>query len=106
MSIAYLLIGGNLNDREAMLKKSVEMIEQKIGRVITASSIYETEPWGFETGNSFLNQVLKVETGLSPQQLLNEIFIIEKSLGRVRKSLHFESRVIDIDILFYDDEII
>jgi len=106
MSIAYLLIGGNLNDRKAMLAKSVLMIEQQIGKLINVSSIYETEPWGFETGNSFLNQVLKVETGLSPQQLLNEIFIIEKSLGRVRKSLHFESRVIDIDILFYDDEII
>jgi len=106
MSIAYLLIGGNLNDREAMLKKSVEMIEQKIGKVMKASSIYETEPWGFATQNSFLNQVLQAETNLSPQQLLHEIFKIEKLLGRVRNSLHFESRVIDIDILFYDDEII
>jgi len=59
MSIAYLLIGGNLNDREAMLKKSVEMIEQKIGKVMKASSIYETEPWGFATQNSFLNQVYR-----------------------------------------------
>ena len=79
------------------------MIEKHIGKVITSSSVYETEPWGFQTEEEFLNMVVKVETNLNPYGLIGRILMIESMLGRIRLEKQYTSRVIDIDILFYDD---
>ncbi len=106
MNQVYLLIGGNLGDRFELLKSAGKGIEKQIGDIVKESSIYETTAWGFESENDFLNQVLLVKTDLKPKQILEQCQLIEKLLGRVRQSGHYASRTMDIDILFYNDEII
>jgi len=103
MNEVFLILGGNLDDRVLVLNKTIEQIKEKIGEIKKASSIYETEPWGFESENSFLNQVVIVETNQSPEQVLKTVLNIEKSLGRVRNKNKWSSRIIDIDLLFYND---
>lgn len=103
----YLLLGGNLDDREAMLRKAKEEVSLRIGPVQQESYIYESEPWGFETDQRFLNQVVQVVSPLKPNEILDEILDIENGLGRARDNAKgYKSRSIDIDILFYNDEII
>lgn len=102
----YLLTGGNLGNREMMLSQALQHIREKLGRIDRRSSVYQTEPWGFESYRPFLNQVLKVRTALTPAQVLSSVLQIELILGRIRQSDQYVSRVIDIDILFYDDLII
>ncbi len=105
MHTAYLLLGTNLGDRLTWLLHAQRAITNRIGEVVLASSIYETEAWGVEQQPSFLNRVVEVKTGLSPEQLLREVNEIEQQLGRVRHK-KWESREIDIDILFYDREVV
>lgn len=112
-----LLLGSNLGDREALLQQARTQIGKRIGLVRKASKIYESAPWGFFDKPSdkipaFLNQALEIETKLTPEKILAETQKIERELGR-KKSIMFalektvyESRAIDIDILFYDDETI
>jgi len=109
----YLGLGSNLGDREEHIRKAVALIGEKVGLVIRQSSLIETEPWGFESENRFLNGVILVETSLTPRQLLRTTQKIERSLGRKRKSTDsslqspdfskYSDRPIDIDILLYDD---
>ena len=109
----YLGLGSNLGDREEHIRKAVALIGEKVGLVIRQSSLIETEPWGFESENRFLNGVILVETSLTPRQLLRSTQKIERSLGRKRKSTDsslqspdfskYSDRPIDIDILLYDD---
>lgn len=99
----FLGIGSNLGDRKENLNSALARIGEETGRVLISSSVYETEPWGFVSGNKFLNMVLKVETKLLPTDLLESLLEIEKSMGRVRDKKKYTSRVIDIDILFYED---
>jgi 2-amino-4-hydroxy-6-hydroxymethyldihydropteridine diphosphokinase len=108
MNTVYLLLGSNLEDRAKMIRRASGELAEKIGLIRQSSSVYESEPWGFEAKNSFLNQVVKLETGLDPVELLDKILEIEHALGRRRESNHmtYASRIIDIDILFYNDEII
>jgi 2-amino-4-hydroxy-6-hydroxymethyldihydropteridine diphosphokinase len=106
MRIAYLGIGTNLGNRERNLEEAIAKIRECVGSVLMSSSIYETEPWGFRSENDFLNIVVMVETTLTPSGLLGKLLIIESLLGRVRGEKHYESRQIDIDILFYDDLVI
>lgn len=101
----YLLLGSNLGDRKLILKNAAVVISQKIGVIESYSSIYETLAWGIEDQPAFLNQVIKVETSLHPQKLLTTINGIEKELGRVRHQKWGE-RLIDIDILYYNEDII
>lgn len=106
MSIAYLLIGGNQGNREDLLEKAISGLNSKAGKVVALSSIYETEAWGFESEQDFLNQVVKIETKFEPYNLLDACFEIESELGRIRNYRGYESRLMDIDILFYDDIIL
>ena len=95
----YLGLGSNLGDRE-------ENIGQHVGAVVRQSSLIETEPWGFESDNRFLNGVILCETTLTPQQVLKVTQRIERELGRKQKTKvaqHYHDRPIDIDILLYDD---
>ena len=94
-----LLTGSNLGDREHMLNSAAAMIEKEIGSILKTSSIHETEAWGFESQDLFLNQAILVQSVLSPFEILNKIHQIESELGRVRQTEQWVSRVIDIDIL-------
>ncbi|GHA54714.1 2-amino-4-hydroxy-6-hydroxymethyldihydropteridine diphosphokinase [Pontibacter akesuensis] len=97
----YLLLGGNLGERTSYLQQARESIAAQVGGIQHCSKIYETAAWGKTDQPSFLNQVLEVKTTLAPEQVLQHINNIEQELGRVRLE-HWGSRVIDIDILFYD----
>jgi 2-amino-4-hydroxy-6-hydroxymethyldihydropteridine diphosphokinase len=106
MKIVFLGIGTNLGKRGNNLEQAVARIGNNIGTVIKSSSIYETEPWGFQSKDKFLNLVVKVETDLSPSGLLGRILMIESLLGRTRGQKQYSSRLIDIDILLYGDLVI
>jgi 2-amino-4-hydroxy-6-hydroxymethyldihydropteridine diphosphokinase len=105
MHIIYLLTGSNIGDSKANLQTASNHIQQQLGKVEKISSIYKTEPWGNKNQQAFLNQVLQVQTQLTPHQLIKTILEIENKMGRNRE-LKWEPRIIDIDILFYDDLII
>ncbi len=104
MAISYLGLGSNIGEREINLLKALSLINQE-SRLIKTSSIYETKPIGYEKQSSFLNMVCQVSTKLKPVDLLRSIKQIEKILGR-KPSFRNAPRIIDIDILFYDNIII
>jgi 2-amino-4-hydroxy-6-hydroxymethyldihydropteridine diphosphokinase len=106
MAKVYFGVGGNLGNRENYLEKTKNLIAERIGFILRSSSIYESEPWGFEHENNFLNQVIIVDTQLSPAAILLEISFIEGVLGRERNGNGYSPRTADIDILFYDQQII
>jgi 2-amino-4-hydroxy-6-hydroxymethyldihydropteridine diphosphokinase len=101
----FLLLGSNLGDRLETLRSAQMLIGDRIGRVRSASSVYETAPWGVLDQPSFLNQVLIVATGYVPEEVLRLILEIEHELGRVRYE-RWGARVIDIDILYYQGMVI
>lgn len=105
MNVAYLLIGGNLGDRLHFLKLAKEGMEKFCGKITNVSSIYETAAWGIENQASFLNQAIEIETKLDASRLLQCLLQIETSLGRVRKE-KYGARHIDIDIIFFNEEVI
>lgn len=102
----YLLLGSNLGEKFKMIEKALNLIKLEIGDIEKRSSIYESEPWGFSAEEMFLNQVVIVKTELSPVDVLKKTQEIEKKLGRKKIEKNYESRLIDIDMLFYNDEII
>jgi len=104
MNKAYLLTGGNMGNREEALGKAFRLICEYCGDITTISSIYETAAWGKNDQPPFLNQVLEIDTELQPRQLLRQILKIEKQIGRVRQE-KYGPRIIDIDILFFNEEI-
>jgi 2-amino-4-hydroxy-6-hydroxymethyldihydropteridine diphosphokinase len=106
MKNVFLGIGTNLGKREGNLEEAVKRVEENIGPVLKVSSIYETEPWGFKAEDQFLNMVIMVKTDLSPSDLLEQILNIESFLGRIRGTERYSSRVIDIDILLFDNVIV
>lgn len=103
--MVYLGLGTNLGDKQKNLNDAIRMLENQVGEVEKVSSVIETEPEGFKSDNMFLNAVVKVRTTLSPFELLDITQDVEKSLGRKEKSSNgiYHDRVIDIDILLYDD---
>ena len=96
----YLLLGSNLGDRKEILKMARRHIGLSIGNIIQSSSIYATKAWGVEDQPDFLNQVVEVESEHTPEEILLQVNSIEEKLGRVRK-IKWQSRIIDIDILYY-----
>lgn len=106
MKKVFLGIGTNLGERETNLKEAVTAIGKNIGTVLKCSSLYETEPWGFKSENQFLNIVVEAETKLTPSGVLGAILMIEAFLGRTRSEKQYSSRLIDIDILLYEDIVI
>ena len=103
--ITVLSLGSNIGDRLNYLNLSKTAIYTLIGPIQLSSNIYETEPWGVDNQDSYLNQVVSVQTNLSPYGLLDNIHQIEKDLGRIRE-IHYGPRTIDIDILYYGERII
>jgi len=99
----YIGVGSNLGDKYQNIYLAYRLIQSKIGNITSKSSIYISEPWGFESDELFLNSVIEIHSKLQPLELLNQLKQIEKELGRKKKqSDTYESRLIDLDILFYD----
>lgn len=107
MKKAFLSLGSNIGDKKKNLSRAIRYINVGIGHIIDLSGIYETEAWGFKTDETFLNMVIEIITDLHPEQVLDQCLQIEKQLGRVRnESEEYSSRIIDIDVLFYGDQIV
>ena len=104
MPVVFLGLGTNLGDRAANLAAARQQLGEKL-TLIRASSVYETEPWGYREQPAFLNQALQAETDLSPQRLLRLLKRLERRLGRTR-TFRYGPRLIDIDMLFYDRTVI
>ncbi|HZL76307.1 MAG TPA: 2-amino-4-hydroxy-6-hydroxymethyldihydropteridine diphosphokinase [Bacteroidales bacterium] len=101
MKRIFLGLGTNLGDREKNLEQALDKIAEVIGIIVSRSSVYETEPWGFQSSDQFLNMVIGVDTNLKPSGLLGRLLMIESLLGRLRDGKQYSSRIIDIDILLY-----
>ncbi len=102
----YLSLGSNLGNKLENLQQAINLIAQKAGRVIKISSIYKTKSWGFKS-DDFFNICIEVSTNLNPESLLDCVLKIENSLGRIRDTDNdYKARLIDIDVLLFDDEII
>ena len=101
----YLGLGSNLGNREENLRGALFEIASSVGVVEAVSSFIVTEPWGFESTHTFVNAVCRVQTRLSPLEVLDATQAIERNLGRTQKSVDgiYSDRLIDIDILLYDD---
>jgi 2-amino-4-hydroxy-6-hydroxymethyldihydropteridine diphosphokinase len=97
----YLALGSNLGDRRANLKEAIAALPPQM-EVSAKSPVYETPPWGYEDQPKFLNQVIKAKTYLDPEPLLKHLKRLEVALGR-KESFPNGPRLIDMDILFYDD---
>jgi 2-amino-4-hydroxy-6-hydroxymethyldihydropteridine diphosphokinase len=104
MNKAYLLTGGNLGNRRENLAAARKLLEKQCGEIAAASSFYETAAWGKTDQPAFLNQALELKTSLNARQLIRRILKIEKLIGRVRKE-KLGPRAIDIDILFFNNEV-
>lgn len=102
---AYLSLGSNLGDRQALLTEAVRLLRERTGHVVRLSSFVETEPWGFQSDNPFLNAALCLQTTLGPLPLLDATQQMERELGRTAKSAGgvYEDRPIDIDLLLCGD---
>jgi 2-amino-4-hydroxy-6-hydroxymethyldihydropteridine diphosphokinase len=100
----FLLLGGNLGEVSLQFEKAKTLLVQKVGPIVLESKLYQSEAWGFTSENVFLNQVIQISTSLSPQEVLKENQHIEKEIGRTRTPdlVGFESRLIDIDILYFN----
>lgn len=97
-----MLLGGNVGDKSKIFQQTKKLISERIGVITKESSVYATEPWGFES-ELFWNQAIATVTELDPYEILVQTQSIEKELGRISKSTIYEARIIDIDLLFYDD---
>ena len=108
MEKCYLLFGSNMGDKTGLFDQAYLLINKRCGKIVATSSFYESEPWGFETEEWFINRVIVVETELKPEELLRRLLMIEKTLGRVRSknAEGYASRPIDLDILYFGDRII
>ena len=105
MHEVFLLLGSNLGDRQLFMKQAIDHIETAIAPVLKKSSVYETQSWGKTDAPDYLNQVILLKTAFNPNDVLEKILNIENKLGRHREE-KWGSRTIDIDILFYDQQII
>jgi 2-amino-4-hydroxy-6-hydroxymethyldihydropteridine diphosphokinase len=105
VNLVYLLLGTNIGHKEQHLETAIGFIQHDIGNIQTLSSIYQTAAWGNENQDDFLNQVLICETSLEANEVLEKVLEIEKKMGRQRLVKN-EPRIIDIDILFFNKEVI
>ncbi len=101
---ALLSLGSNLGDKKKHIENAVALIEQRIGEIELVSSYYESEPWGFDSLNQFVNICLTCTTVLTPFELLEKLKKIEQDLGRTKTKASYEDRLIDLDIIFFNNE--
>ena len=100
-----LLLGGNLGDSAKTLSQALDLIRKRIGPLQATSQIYRSPAWGFESANDFLNQAVVVRTRHRPRVTLSKLLEIEQELGRVRQGTGYTDRIIDIDILCWEEKI-
>ena len=104
MAIAYLALGTNIGNKRRNMITAAALLAERVGDVLALSGFYETEPWGFQSENTFLNAALQLDTSLSPLELLKATQEIEIEMGRTQKSNGaYHDRIIDIDILLYNN---
>lgn len=115
MGRVVFLTGSNAPDRNEVLRRTADVLARRVGEVEMASQIYGSEPWGFHAEEMFSNQALVLQTTLTPIEVLDEALATEQEVGRDRASEQVEkqitgeryaSRVVDVDVMFYDDEVI
>lgn len=108
MTRCYLLFGSNQGDKLQLLEQACTYINNRCGMLVERSSLYNSEPWGFEAEEWFLNVLLVVETELDPDTLMDRLMDIERELGRIRhpEIEGYTSRTVDLDILYYGDQIV
>lgn len=107
MALVYISLGTNLGDRHNNMLTAVALLAERVGAILALSALYETEPWGFESDNRFLNAAMTMETELLPMEMLRVSQQIEQKMGRTEKSKgSYYDRLIDIDILMYDNLIL
>ncbi len=107
MEKVFISLGGNVGNVRNNFDKAITEITKNIGAVIKQSSLYKTAPWGYKNQNDFLNQLICVQTSLTPQEVLKNLLSIETGMGRNRdKDNKNAPRTIDLDILFYGDRIL
>ena len=108
MADIYLGLGTNLGDKEQNLCQAINHIQERIGKVVSQSAFYSTAPWGFASNHSFLNAAILVNSSFSPFEILEISKRIEYEMGRIHKSENgvYSDRIIDIDLLLYDDLIL
>lgn len=105
MNHVYLSLGSNRGNREDYLRKAIDLLG-KTGSVTKVSSLYETQPWKMVDSTNFINQAVLLDTTLDAEHLMANIIHIEQSLGRVRGGKNYEPRTIDIDILFFNNDVV
>ena len=106
-SVVIAGLGSNLGDRFAALGRAMELIGEEAGEITAASSVWETEPWGFDADELFLNMVVVIRTTLEPARMMQLFRSIEGRMGRKRSGGgQYESRIIDLDILLWDNRVI
>ncbi|MDD2602785.1 MAG: 2-amino-4-hydroxy-6-hydroxymethyldihydropteridine diphosphokinase [Prevotella sp.] len=103
--VVYLSLGSNIGDRRYNIQEAIRLVGEKVGMVFRRSSLVETEPWGFDSTNRFVNACIACQSNLTPQEVLTETQEIERQLGRTEKTKNgiYHDRSIDIDILLYDN---
>lgn len=106
MTEALIITGSNMGDRQTYLQRAIDSLHEAGIITISTSPIYETEPWGDIPQQTYFNQILKVQTKLKAEELLNTMLLIENKLGRIRTEQQFGPRTIDIDLLLYNNLII
>jgi dihydroneopterin aldolase/2-amino-4-hydroxy-6-hydroxymethyldihydropteridine diphosphokinase len=105
MSIAFVALGSNMGDRKNYIKIAIDALGNKGVTILKESRIYETEPYGYEQQDKFLNGVIKIETQMTPNELLNTLLEIENDIGRIR-TIKWGPRVVDLDMIFYENQIV
>ncbi|MCF6242791.1 MAG: 2-amino-4-hydroxy-6-hydroxymethyldihydropteridine diphosphokinase [Bacteroidales bacterium] len=108
MHTVYLSLGSNIGNKLKNLQIAKSEIALQVGKIVKSGNLYETEPWGFKNEEWFLNTVLKIETRFSAIETLEKCLFIEKEMGRIRntRQIGYTARIIDIDLLFFDNELI
>ncbi len=106
MNKVFLGLGGNLYEPAEMLEKARKLVELRCGSIQSTSSLYETEAWGMASEHRFLNQVIELHTNLGAEALMDHLLKIENELGRTRNFEGYADRTIDLDVLFFNEEVI
>lgn len=106
MNVAFLCLGGNLGNRSQNFNSARTLISEGIGEIAAQSRLYETEAWGSKSQKKYLNQVIEIRTTCSAKKLLKKLLAVEKKLGRIRTGEQNADRIIDIDILFFNSDVV
>lgn len=108
METCHILFGSNMGDKNEIFAQACLFINNRCGRIVAVSSAYESEPWGFEAEEWFMNRLISVETELKPEEMMQQLLGIEAELGRVRhpETDGYTSRTADLDILYYGSRIV